>query len=318
MSPSLADQLAQIAPMLPQVRRQWQYARTTNRANMTWEHPEMGSFLIAVDHGGRLGPIQSSVTYSWTKIAAGEPSAFGIEFAANLNDTVFLVFQVRGNDLTQCVGNIPSLEVKVEWKNGLPKTRERDADNVDHFLVNADGIIVQLQTSLVTRGDTFYISNQELWAAKIVEVSSPSNKYKTHEVNGKFYAAVNLWDDQAYLGSDFLFTNSKTGPQLIEAMLSAGFKPDFYEVRPEIDWNPPAFPQKEGFAGAVVLWFNPNVGGKVICEDGSIHFIPLKGIRDAEGRSVMKRGEFCLMTPKQQVLLRVEHGINTVRPIEVD
>jgi hypothetical protein len=309
-----------LAPLLPKVKRRWQYAKSTNHSTMSWEHPDMGKYIVGIE-GIDVGHTKSIEGYSWSPVGVHGrmPSGFKVTFAANLDENVCLVLQARGNNLAVCTGNLPDLDVRVEWDGDRPKTRQRDKDNLDHFLVNADCVVVQLQTSFVTRHSNFFICNQELWALRVVEVPGKTNAYRTHEVNGKHYAAENLWDNQAYPGADFLLTNAVTGPKLIEEMLNSGLQPPFVETLPQIEWNPPPFPLRSGYMGAIVMWFNPNVGGKVLCEDGTAKFVPLKGIRSAKGGTPMFDGEFAIVTPKQPVLLQMQGKRNdafaAIRPI---
>jgi cold shock CspA family protein len=74
--------------------------------------------------------------------------------------------------------------------------------------------------------------------------------------------------------------------------------------------------------GAVVMWFNPIVGGKVLCADGQECFVPLVKIPDQYHRSAMQEGAFPVLLPQQQVLLRYTGGpkgrsATEILPIEV-
>lgn len=291
-------------PMTPE--RRWNHGKVHQRSNLSWNHDQLGTIVVGVK-GFDIGRDQFEDGYSWARVLTRNRMAgkLTLAFAMNLSDEVKWVFQARGPNVTQCFGNIPDLCVPVSWDDkGIPRSRMKDQDNLDHFLVTEEGVVLQLQTSLVSRVEDFYVCNHELWAAQIVEVTEPSPPYKTVEVDGKRYAFAPLWDTQTYSGADFLVTNGTTGPQVIKMALADGLVPAVVETLPIPDWNPPAFPYADGFEGALVMWFNPNVGAKVITESGEQVFIPLKGILDAKGKGVMRQGDFPIVTPKQQVLLQ--------------
>ena len=317
---ALAEKLGSL---LPKLQRKWQFAEATANSGMTWTHPDIGDFVVNV-RNGTVGKTRHSEGYSWALINTGAsrmPGMIDISFATNFTDDVRLVLQARGNEVVRSYGRLEGLKVPVEWDGDRPKTRVKDQDNLDHFVVTGKCVVLQLQTSVLTRSDSFFICNHELWATEIVEVTDAEPSYYTYEHEGKFYAAVNLWDNQAYPGADFLLTNQKTAGKVIVAMLEEGLVPRALEVREEAEWNPPAFPQREGFTGAIVLWFNPNIGAKVLCADGTQQFVPLKGIQTVSGETVMWQGGFPIVTPKQQVLLRVMNpkkgqSFATIRPVD--
>ncbi|MES2668336.1 MAG: hypothetical protein V4644_01430 [Patescibacteria group bacterium] len=304
----LASRLAEAGLEKSEPRRRWDHAKTRQRSTMSWNHDALGEIIIGVKNYD-IGNTDFDDGYSWAPVRtrSKSPGELRLSFAMNLGKDVVSVFQARGSTVEQCSGTIPELRVPVSWDSrGRPTSRKRDEDNLDHFLVTDEGIILQLQTSVLTRGDVFYVSNHELWAGQIVEVTEESPSYRTVEVAGKRYAVNPFWDTQAYPGADFLVTNATTGRQVIELALADGLVPPVVDSLDIPAWDPPSFPREDGYQGAIVLWFNPNVGAKVFSEDGEHVFVPLKGIHDFEGRNVMKRGQYPIVTPKQQVLLRKE------------
>lgn len=307
----------------PRPKHRFSHARTKTQTTMSWAHPDLGEFVIATDRHN-IGKVNETDGYSWALVGLRSkmPKEVRVTFAANLNDDVCCVLQARGNSVIDCSGKIPDLVVKMNWDNNGPRTRQKDKDNLDHFICTEESVVMQLQTSLVSRGDATYMVNHELWCLQVVQTTEENPDYKTYLASdGKHYAAVNLWDSQAYPGADWLLTNAQVGPQVIEAMLAMDIVPPTVDVLPRMDWDPPQFPEPDkGSTGAIVLWFNPNVGAKVLCEDGESRFVPLKGIRDKEGRNTLKRGEFGIVTPKQQVLLSVEMlntggAFNAIKPV---
>jgi hypothetical protein len=293
---------------------------------MSWEQDALGQLDVSIDNYAVLATNMID-GYSWSQVAVGSktPSQLFVSFSAKLRDDVVCVLQARGNDVREERRNsLPGLKVRVNWNDdGRPATRKKDEDNLDHFLCTREAVVMQLQTSFLTRGENFYVCNQELWCLQILEVTEEDPGCKVYQAsNGKRYAAYSLWDSQAYTGADWLITNAQTGPKVIEAMIECGIEPPIVDFMPVTEWDRPEFPQAEGFIGGVVMWFNPNVGAKVLCEDGEQRFVPLKGIRDADGRNMMKRGEFCIVTPKQRVLLSIEMAntpgqFNAVRPADI-
>ena len=292
----------------PRPARRWFGGETKNQITMSWSHPDLGELVIATDRHN-MGTVNENDGYSWAAIGlrGRMPKEVRVTFAANLHDDVRCVLQARGNEVMRCLGNIPDLIVEMNWDGG-PRTRRKDKDNLDHFIITHEAVVMQLQTSVVTRQDSPYLVNHELWCLQVVQTTEEDPDYKTYLASdGNHYAAVNLWDSQAYPGADWLVTNAQVGPQVIEAMLAADIVFPTAEILPRMDWNPPQFPEADkDSTGAIVLWFNPNVGAKVLCEDGQSRFVPLKGIRDEEGRNTLNRGEFGIVTPKQQVLLSVQ------------
>ena len=280
----------------------------------------LGDIVVGVK-GFSVGDADTKDAYAYAKVLTGrkEPGTLRIEFSANLRDEVGWLFQARGDTVTQCRGEIPSLNVPIAWDTqGRPKSRQKDKDNLDHFIVTRDGILLQLQTSLVSRADTFYAVNHELGAGRIVQVLEEAPAYRTVEIGNKRYALEPFWESQAYPGADFLATNATVGTEVITRVIADGLVPEAVMTLDIPSWDQPAFPEQDGYTGAIVLWFNPNVGAKVLTDNDCQEFVPLKGILDEGGRSVMQRGGFPILLPRQPVLLTmVEQGhrpFATVRP----
>lgn len=307
----------------PRPARRWRHAKAERETTMSWSHPDLGELAISVK-GFPLSDVKESDGYSWAQVYVGRksPNFMTVGFTASLHEDVACVLQARGNDIEICRGNLPELKVQVNWiGDERPQTRQKDKDNLDHFICTDEGVVMQLQTSLVSRNDSLYLSNHELWCLQIVETTEENPDYKTYEAsNGKKYAALTLWDSQAYPGADWMVTNAQTAPKVVEALIECGVVMPVVDVLPRPDWDPPEFPKAEGFTGAIVLWFNPLIGARVLGEDMKVHFVPLKGIRDVDGRNVLKRGEFMVVLPKQQVLLSVESAntpgaFNAIKPV---
>lgn len=226
--------------------KRWYHARAAKLTTMSWSHPQLGDFIVGIE-GKSVGDVteKEGMTFAPVHVGTKMPGQFRVTFAANLNDSVICVLQARGNNVEESFGNLPELTVKVEWDGDKPQTRRKNEDNLDHFLCTNEGVVMQLQTSFVTRHDSFYLANHELWCLQVVETTEQNPNYKTHEVNGKHYAAVNLWDSQAYPGADWLITNAQTGPKVIEAVIASGAEIAVVTELPVLDWDPPAFPQAE-------------------------------------------------------------------------
>ena len=315
---SIGDQLVSAGYVKP---NPFSYSQSDEVTVMTWAHPDLGSLLVGVENFA-VGKVSEADGLAWALVRTGAhmPGTLRLTFTSNFNDCVRLVLQARGSQVERSFGNLPDLKVTVAWdEDGQPKSRVKDQDNLDHFIVTEDGIVLQLQTSVVTRDDQFYVSNHDLWAMKVVEVPGPHKDYRTFEADGKHYAAMSLWEGQGYSGADWLYTNSQTGPQVIRAILEADIVPQKVDVLPMLDWNPPAFPEKEGWHGGVVKWFNPNIGAKVLLADGEDCFVPLAAIKDAKGGPIMSEGGFPVLSGKDTVLVKYRQGdrgrvAHTVKP----
>ncbi|HEY6018711.1 MAG TPA: hypothetical protein VIY48_02120, partial [Candidatus Paceibacterota bacterium] len=136
------------------------------------------------------------------------------------------------------------------------------------------------------------------------------------------FIIVPLYSAHAYPGASYLkHVMPRSGPKFIEMSIADGAYTEVKEGETfDIpSWDPPGFPAKPGWQmGGIVLWFNPIVGGKVLCADGAECFVPVGSIQNTRHKSAMRDGDFPIMVPMQQVLLRYKDAEKGRLAVEVE
>lgn len=313
--------------------RKWKSAQSKNINSITWENENVGT--LAVSSSFRLGTTHPKNGYFFAQIYLRdhEPSFIDLDFTANLKEGVVPLFSQNGQVLDCGNRKIPSLRVPVKWQKGkgenrYPHTRERGKDNVDIYFVLPDGTFIVLQVSILTRGGNFYVCIQELYAGQVMQAELSDLQefdlhYQTVEVGGKHYFVVPLWNSYAYPGADYLKVSPTSGPIFLKM---AAENKAFEVIGEELQvptWDAPPFPTEKGWPmGGVITFFNAIIGAKVLCADGVECYIPVGLIPGIGTASAMKEGDFPLLHPRQQVLLRFREGdkgriANEIKPIPV-
>lgn len=127
--------------------------------------------------GCSIGPALNaghSITYANLITSNLRPRSFRLKVDINVyhkaDQTVLVVSKGEAIDLG-VLHRYCTLEVPVQWKgqpNEYPFTREKDVDNVDIILLDADGNFINVQVSLVTCGHDFYVGLQQVYRGHVV------------------------------------------------------------------------------------------------------------------------------------------------------
>jgi len=310
-------------------RRPRSSARSLNA--MFWEHEDVGSLVIQASNFD-IGPVQSEGPFSWAPIPTGtkKPDWLAIAFQSNLKPGVFVY--TRHNDKPsgqQPVqlheeGAIPSFKVNVAWDvvdgQRVAYTRKTDMDNIDIFFTLEDGTFLNLQVAVLYRNGVFYLSVHEVGAYQVVRIP-PDLEYnrRTLQVGDGRYALATLQEEQAFPGADFLKTMGKMGEELIQHIVKdEESKVPYVEAVPCPNWNPPEMPsvtpveRRDGWMGGIAKFCNPIISlAVIVCADGTERMSNLSLIQDDDGESMLEKGKFPILLPRQSVLVKI--GTTQVR-----
>lgn len=315
--------------------RVWMTGRSRRENAISWNHG-IGVVTTSV-RGQWLGRIESMAGFTWAEIKVQQgsrPTSITVDFAINLESGI-IPFFCKGGEVIDCAdGRIPSLIVPVKWRQfgsdrkWAPHTRVQDQDNIDLVLRNQGGDFIDLQISVVTRGGRFFLSIQELSSGTVVRLLEglAATDYREVVVGDGRFITVPLLEEHAYPGADWLRSiMPRSGPAFIA--IAAEDKAFLAVTDLEVaEWIDVAYPAEANWVGARVLWFNPLIGGKVLCADGVTAFVPLRVIpiigteSDPKPTLAMQAGEFAPLLPAQMALVQFEEApkgrsVTAIRPI---
>ncbi len=315
----------------PSQGRKWDTTKAATESTITWSNEVIGRVSMSAV-ALQLGDAHVKDGYYWSEIRMKhhEPARVDINFMTNLNEDVVALYSQDGNLIECGTKPIPSLKVPVKWlRKGekvdlitgnvipasrgkaddgyrRPHTRVRGRDNADIVFAMKDGCFVDLQPSLLTRGENFKLVMQEVFAGQVVKVTDIANydlHYTPVQVGDEHFIVVPIWEQFAYPGVDYIKFMPQMGPKLVKMFAEVGA----YGSDEELDllrWVIPMIEPQPGWQIAgVVEYFNAIAGAKVLCQDGKECFVPISKIPDFEGEGTMKDGGFPLLFPRQQVQL---------------
>lgn len=317
-------------------KRVWDSGRARSENSITWRH-QIGSVMISAGGFG-LGKTESAGGYYWAEVKLGDrrPSELVVNFAHNL-DKGIIPFFCHAGVVTDCgYQTIPALRVPIEWTkqrdNWIPHTRQKDRDNADLVLRNDDGQFIDLQVAIVSRAGRFYLSIQEISSGQIMRLPAGVTEnvgYRDTVIDGRRFIVVPLLEEHAYAGADFMSSIlPRSGPDLLKMAAEDEAFVDVIDCIEAPEWGELDFPVEAGWVGAVVLWFNPLVGARVVLPDGVDAFVPLAVIplqgteNDPVPRMAMAGGDYPLVLPAQKVLIQLGeskpgkgHLVRAIKPI---
>jgi hypothetical protein len=287
------------------VRNQWGVSR--EKMVIDWKHP-LGTIRTDVRRFTIGGIIQKSPS-TWAPIILGQdkPDSIELDFAHEVRGDVF-VLCIRENAIIEDVtrGGIPSVEMPIEWDNGIPHTPQKEKGHFDLILLKTDGTFIQIEPSVATRNGRFWVCKQAIFGGVFVKdamghiIVVPSNA------------------ENNYPGVDYL--NSKmcrdAAPELLKFAAEHCKLADIHTVkvpRWEPNWSKPLSDQmkKNGWVRAAVLFFNVvNGWGIVLCEDGRSCFVHFKDIMDEYGKPIFSQGEFPILQPMSGVAIKYKEEGN--------
>ena len=199
------------------------------------------------------------------------------------------------------------LSVQVIWDGDIPRTRDAkgNSDCVDIFIMQANGIFVDLECGLITRGGKFYITVQRVYEGQALRTRK-EGKLVTELLPAR---AIH-----AYPGSNFggVWTTladvvlAKSAAARASERKSRAFQPK---------WNPPALPPTNGggWIPGTVRYFNAMTGtGELQDAVGKKYFVHFRAILPRQDGEPIS--EVPLLTPMSTVLFRLESGSQHERP----
>ena len=303
----------------------WSTGQAKTTSTISWSHPNVGTVAMATQDFW-LGKTSDLDGYYWAGIKVGDrrPAYLVVTFTHSLQEGIIPFFCQAGQVVDCGDGPVPELRVPITWqwqeRGGfwVPSTRVKDQDNADLVFRDSKGHFINLQVAIVSRAGAFYLSVQEVGSGQIVRLPKECEQtgYKEVEVAGQRYAVVPLLYEHAYPGADWLRSvMPRSGPRLIEIAV----KDATYTLAEDVElseWDEDRFqfPMEAGWTGAIVLWFNPLIGARVLCPDDVEAFVPLGAIpvkgteKDGIPMLAMKAGEYALVLPGQPVLVKIEEG----------
>ncbi len=315
----------------------WSTGQAKSTSTISWSHPNVGNVVMSTQ-GFWLGKTSDLDGYYWAGIKVGEqrPEFLVVTFAHNLLEGIVPFYCHAGQVIDCGDGPVPELRVPITWQRQerggfwVPSTRVKDQDNADLVFRDAKGHFINLQVAVVSRAGAFYLSVQEVGSGQIIQLPKDCDQkdYKEVVVAGQRYAVAPLLYEHAYPGADWLRSvMPRSGPRLIEIAVddSAYTKAEDVEL-PEWDEDRFQFPMETRWTGAIVLWFNPLIGARVLCPDDVEAFVPLgvipvKGTEnDSSPVLAMRVGEYGLVLPRQQVLVQTKEEdkgrrVTAIKPI---
>jgi len=233
-----------------------------------------GGVVVSTPHPQKDPVVRR--TYAATELT---PSSMlhTVELRISVNpppDTkVYTVFGGQAVDLA--AGKEFVLSVPVRWKGNLPHTRERGVDNVDAWIVGADGTFTDYQISVATRRGEFFATIQTLFAGQVTRT-------RGDRVGSVKYDTIPLESFCAYPGCDFESVWRPMARELERVARDLGSSEQLARVREKAaKWAPKYPPAKQGWKSATVLYYNAVTGtGRVRTDGGEecfVHFSKVAG-----------------------------------------
>ena len=233
-----------------------------------------GGVVVSTPHPQKDPVVRR--TYAATELT---PSSMlhTVELRISVNpppDTkVYTIFGGQAVDLA--AGKEFVLSVPVRWKGNLPHTRERGVDNVDAWIVGADGTFTDYQISVSTRRGDFYAIVQKLFAGQVIRTRGDRPGMVK-------YGTIPLDSPYAYPGCDFERIWRPMARELERVARDLGSSEQLARVREKAAKWAPKYPvPRQGWESATVEYYNAVTGtGRIRTEGGEecfVHFSKVAG-----------------------------------------
>jgi hypothetical protein len=187
------------------------------------------------------------------------------------------------------------LNVPVTWvergAKQVPRTRQRDVDNVDILFVEPMLQFRDIQVALVTRGERFFVTIQRVYQG-IMRIENEEVRFipsdPTHAYPGMDYAQT--WQNMGHVLS--LMTRI-----VHETIQSLGG--EALEIPNPSEWAPKVIPEVTGWQQGWVEFFNPITNnGRILGSDGNEYFVGANALAEV-------KGPVKLLSPMKGVYFRV-------------
>ncbi|MDD5050635.1 MAG: hypothetical protein PHV93_02750 [Candidatus Pacebacteria bacterium] len=272
----------------PIEERSW---NTDVEGGATWKSM-FGNLHLQVS-GFRLEFPEAQAQNMWAaaNIDRGDrPSAVRVLLSMQAVEGAKVLHCAAGEVTDVTAGSMPDLVVPVVYDGAAPRTREKDKDNIDIVILQRNGMFVQLQVSVITRGGVFYVGVQEIFAGQVVRTNASKVLklgLKKETINGaQVGLIVPLFEGNAYPGADYLNVFPRMGPKVIKYAVAHEMCVPLSECvvakwAPEETPLPPNLKAEDGWMRAVVRSYNLVTGcGHLLCDDGVdcfLHFSVIGG-----------------------------------------
>jgi len=302
-------------PESPEQTRVW--SRGFEKKSLVWTHGLFGALSIGSDKelGDVVGngPNACSHLYLFSR-----PSSLRFEINVRAEDGVRILHAKAGEVTDVTVDSVPEFEVPINWDHsaGIPHTRVKDMDNLDVVFLAKGGEFVQLQVSLVTRKKRFWVCVQEIYSGQVVRTTLAKAQeldVTSHKVGAHAGLIVPLYAENAYPGADYLKSNPRMGPTVIERAIGWGAVVPMSECV-VAEWKPEQFELPEamakvGYVKAVVTWFNLVIGyGFVTLESGQSVYVHFNDVVDEKGQRIAEEGECPMLQAMRGVAIKYQSG----------
>lgn len=253
---------------------------------------DFGGVRIASTYRAR--PVLSGEleTCAWTGLDLGSTMPNMIELRITADATTDVVpYTIFGSKARRL--NEPfTLQVPVKWNNYVPHTRQRGVDNVDIILMSAakDGHYVDVQVSLVTRANDFFVCAQEVWAGW------------TARTRGGQIAFVPSESRHNYPGSNYAEIWRGMAAELERIAREIGVTTRRSRVAGKApEWAPRWANPETGWIHGVVVYFNAVTGtGIVMDPSGQLYFVHFGNILEHDLSGMV------MLDPESPVLFRAD------------
>jgi hypothetical protein len=192
---------------------------------------------------------------------------------------------------SQQVTDAFSFDVSVEWDGDTPMTRRPGLDNADVVLLQPNGDLIDIQVSLITRSESFFIVAQRVWQGEVVRTRG--NRPGTSRLLYIPGRAVHAFPGSSYEGA---------WANMAEAVLAEARENQASKQLSRTEaakWQPPILPPPNGggWIPGTVYFFNMVTGtGRIVDAQGKKYFVHFNNI--------VNGGEVPVLTPMTTVLFR--------------
>lgn len=317
----------------------WQDPAIQTHDAIQLEHPLFGGIRIQVTNFPYMKFEQGSThTRAQVAVFPMQPRWIELVILTKVEKGVRLLHAQSGDVSDVTFGGPPRLRVNIDWladqsirrefrnpqrvrEQDLPKvphTRQKGSDNVDLVFIRPNGMMMQVQIALSTRGGKFWVSAQQVMAGQIVHTTHAKAEQLSRDAGIITYSlgshaslVVPLYAEFAPPGSNYLDVFPKMGPKVLDYANKRGAITALSKCV-VAKWNPevkelPADLAESGYVRGSVLFFNNLVGvGQIMLEDGTVCFAHFKQILSKNGKALWENEEFPVLEPASSVALRWE------------
>ena len=297
------------------VRQRW--GQASNNQSIRWVHGWFGRLDIFVE-GWNLGETKQVGPNTWVPIEPKNrrPEQISIGFSGALQDGVNVLYAAAGEVTDMMTRDaFPPFVIEILWQ-GMPRTRQKNKDNIDIVLWRSGGHFVQLQISAVVRNGKFWLCVQEIFDGRVASTSAQKAeelRLAMHQMGEHTFVVIPTAKENAYPGANYLWTFKNMGPKVVTHITSMNSVAQLSEVR-VAEWDPqwiepedvPEYMTKDGWLRAVVTFFNLVIGwGFARNEAGEMVFVHFANVLEEDSQPLAKLGEMPVLEPMMGIVYKM-------------